>query len=212
VNFEENIDLTDTKVKILFGAIALFKQFGFKSVTMDDIARRSGISKKTLYQFFDNKNTVVMETMAWYKQGMRCQCDYIMTNSANALEGFVKIKANLDAMYKEMNPMVIHELQRFYPEGYQQFRLNMEADVAAVKLNIEQGIEEGLYRPEIDSEIISKFHMESVLMMMTSNTFLQEKHSMYEVSREIMEHYIYGIVTPKGEKLYRKYKEQYITK
>jgi TetR/AcrR family transcriptional regulator, cholesterol catabolism regulator len=190
----------------------LFKQFGFKSVTMDDIARRSGISKKTLYQFFDNKNTVVMETMAWYKQGMRCQCDYIMTNSANALEGFVKIKANLDAMYKEMNPMVIHELQRFYPEGYQQFRLNMEADVAAVKLNIEQGIEEGLYRPEIDSEIISKFHMESVLMMMTSNTFLQEKHSMYEVSREIMEHYIYGIVTPKGEKLYRKYKEQYITK
>lgn len=212
MNFEEQIDLADTKTKILHSAIGLFKQYGFKSVTMDDIARSSGISKKTLYQYFDNKNAVVIETMSWYKHGIRCQCDYIMTNSANALEGFVKIKANLDAMYKEMNPMVIHELQRFYPEGYQQFRLNMEADVAAVKLNIEQGIQEGLYRAEIDSEIISKFHMESVLMMMTNNVFIQDRHSMYAVGREIMEHYIYGIVTPKGEKLYRKYKEQYLTK
>jgi AcrR family transcriptional regulator len=206
----EQIDLTNIKTKILFCAIDLFKKFGFKSVTMDDIARGSGISKKTLYLYFDNKNAVVSATMAWYKEGIRCQCDAIMASSSNALEGFVKIKVRFDQIYKEMNPMAIHELQRFYPDGYQQFRLNMEDDVAAIKANILQGIQEGLYRPEIDAEILSRFHMESVLMVMMPSLILQDKYNLYAVNKEIMEHYIYGIVTNKGAKLYQKYKEEYL--
>ncbi|MCC6186865.1 MAG: helix-turn-helix transcriptional regulator [Chitinophagaceae bacterium] len=196
----------------MFCAVELFRQYGFKSVTMDDIARRCGISKKTLYQYFDNKNSVVSAAMAWYKEGIRCQCDTILGNASNALEGFVMIKVQFDNMYKEMNPMALHELQRFYPEGYQQFKLNMENDVTAIKNNILQGIEEGLYREDIDADIISRYHMESVLMIMMPSVLLNDKLNLFTVNRAIMEHYIYGIVTPKGEKLYRKYKEQYLTK
>ena len=78
--------------------------------------------------------------------------------------------------------------------------------------NLDQGVAEGLYRPEINTEVMALFHMESVLMIMLPNMIVKDRFDLYTVSREIMEHYIYGIVTPKGEKLYRKYKEQYLTK
>ena len=193
-------------------ALELFRQYGFKSVTMDDVAHRSGISKKTLYQHFDNKNAIVGDAMLFYKEGMRCQCDSIMHAASNAVEAFVKIKVHFDNVYKELNPIALHELQRFYPEGYQQFRLNMESDVAAIKANLDQGVAEGLYRPEMNTEVMALFHMESLMMIMLPNMIVKDRFDLYTVSREIMEHYIYGIVTPKGEKLYKKYKEQYLTK
>lgn len=202
----------DVRTKIMQSALDLFRQYGFKSVTMDDVAHRSGISKKTLYQHFDNKNSIVGDTMLFYKEGMRCQCDAMMAAASNAVEAFVKIKVHFDNVYKEINPIALHELQRFYPEGYQQFRLNMESDVAAMKANLDQGVAEGLYRPEINTEVMALFHMESVLMIMMPNMIVKDRFDLYTVSREIMEHYIYGIVTAKGEKLYKKYKEQYLTK
>ncbi len=202
----------DVRIKIMQSALELFRQYGFKSVTMDDVAHRSGISKKTLYQHFDNKNAIVGDTMLFYKEGMRCQCDSIMHAASNAVEAFVKIKVHFDNVYKELNPIALHELQRFYPEGYQQFRLNMESDVAAIKANLDQGVAEGLYRPEMNTEVMALFHMESLMMIMLPNMIVKDRFDLYTVSREIMEHYIYGIVTPKGEKLYKKYKEQYLTK
>lgn len=202
----------DLRIKIMQSALDLFRQYGFKSVTMDDVAHRSGISKKTLYQHFDNKNAIVGDTMLFYNEGMRCQCDSIMQAASNAVEAFVKIKVHFDKVYKELNPIALHELQRFYPEGYQQFRLNMESDVAAIKANLDQGVAEGLYRPEINTDVMALFHMESLLMIMLPNMIVKDRFDLYTVSREIMEHYIYGIVTAKGEKLYRKYKEQYLTK
>lgn len=202
----------DVRTKIMQSALELFRQYGFKSVTMDDVAHRAGISKKTLYQHFDNKNAIVGDTMLYYKEDMRCQCDAMMASAGNAVEAFVKIKVHFDKVYKEINPIALHELQRFYPKGYQQFRLNMESDVAAMKANLDQGVAEGLYRPEINTEVMALFHMESVLMIMLPNMIVKDRLDLYTVSREIMEHYIYGIVTPKGEKLYKKYKEQYLTK
>lgn len=209
---ETSTKLMDVRTKIMLSALELFRQYGFKSVTMDDVAHRAGISKKTLYQHFDNKNSIVSETMAWYKNEVRCQCDAILSASANAVEAFVKIKVQLDNMYREVNPMALFELQRHYPDGYQQFRLNMEKDVAAVKANLEQGVQEGNYRAEINTEILARFHMESVLMIMMPNMMVKDRYDLYTVNQEILEHYMYGILTPKGEKLYKKYKEQYLTK
>ncbi len=207
---EENTKMMDVRVKIMHSAIELFKQYGFKSVTMDDVARRSGISKKTLYQHFDNKNTIVTDSMVWYKDTICERCDALQAEAENAVEGFVKIKASFDNLYKEVNPLIIFELQRFYPDGYEQFRKNMERDVATVKRNLDQGILEGNYRAEINTEILSRFHMESCMMVMMPNMIVHDRFDLRLVNMTIMEHFMYGIMTPKGEKLYRKYKEQYL--
>src|SRR3954466_473190 len=107
----------DPLIKILHAATELFRQYGFKTITMDDIARRAGISKKTLYQHFANKEEVVNESIIWYKQNMSTNCEMVVGDTENAIEAMVCMMAFMDDMYKKINPMAIFEMQRFYPEA-----------------------------------------------------------------------------------------------
>ena len=197
--------------KILSAGVELFSQYGFKTITMDDIARRAGISKKTLYQHFANKEEVVREAVIWYKNHLDTQCRAMMEDTENAIEAMVRIKTMMDHSYKQTNPMVIMELQRYYPEGYKVFRESLVTqDVEAVKKNLQQGIEEGLYRENLNVDLVARFHIESALLLMQPNRMVNEREDLKAVNHEITELFLYGIMTPKGEKLYHKYKEKYL--
>ncbi|HYD22080.1 MAG TPA: TetR/AcrR family transcriptional regulator [Flavipsychrobacter sp.] len=197
--------------KILSAGVELFSQYGFKTITMDDIARRAGISKKTLYQHFANKEEVVREAVIWYKNHLDTQCRAMMEDTENAIEAMVRIKTMMDHSYKQTNPMVIMELQRYYPEGYKVFRESLVTqDVEAVKKNLQQGIEEGLYRENLNVDLVARFHIESALLLMQPNLMVNEREDLKAVNHEITELFLYGIMTPKGEKLYHKYKEKYL--
>lgn len=178
---------------------------------MDDIARRAGISKKTLYQHFANKNEVVSEAVLWHAGQMYEKCMELREGTENAVEAMVRIMSIIDESYCQINPMALLELQRYYPEGYQAFRNSLlKKDVEAMRSNIVQGAEEGLYREDIDADIMARFHIESALMMLQPNLMVSDRNSMQRVNRQISEHFLYGLMTPKGEKLYRKYKDKYI--
>lgn len=191
----------------MFCSIELFKQYGFKNVTMDDVARRAGISKKTLYAYFDNKHALVLATITWYKDELRQEIDRIQESAPNAIESFLAIKDKLYEVYKEVNPLAIFELQRFYQDGYQQFRCNMEKDVESLRENLLRGQEEGLYREDIDVEVLARYHIESSMMLMMPNDFQIDRHNFLHINHQIVEHFLYGVMTPKGEKIYRKYSE-----
>ncbi len=196
--------------KILSAAIELFRQYGFKTITMDDIARRAGISKKTLYQHFANKNEVVGETVQWYKGKISEQCCAYMGEAENAIEAMVRIMTLFDNINRQMNPLTMLEMERFFPEVYRQFRDKMLVeDVQNIRANLEKGIEEGLYRPEIDPEFMARYRLEMSLIMYRPTLLINEQNDLAAVGREISEHFLYGIMTNKGEKLYQKYKEQY---
>src|ERR1700759_5406498 len=100
--------------KILGAAAELFSQYGFKTITMDDIARRAGISKKTLYQHFANKHEIVNESVLWYKNHMTENCEHMLEGAENAVEAMVRMLAYMDNMNKRINPMALFEMQRFY--------------------------------------------------------------------------------------------------
>lgn len=196
--------------KILNAAIELFRQYGFKTVTMDDLARRAGISKKTLYQHFSNKNEVVNEAVTWYKGKVSDSCCLAMEESGNAIEAMVRIMGVFDVINRQMNPLAMLELERFFPETFQQFKGNMlENDVQRLKVNMEQGIAEGLYREEIDPEFMARYRMELSMIMYHTSLLVNERQNLQFVGHEISEHFLYGIMTAKGKKLYKKYKEQY---
>jgi AcrR family transcriptional regulator len=201
----------DPLTKILGSAIELFRQYGFKAITMDDIARRAGISKKTLYQHFANKDEVVNESVVWYKEHMTQNCSAILGETENAIEAMVKLVAYMDEMNKQINPMALFEMQRFYPDAYNTFRRLLETkDVGMIRDNIKQGIEEGLYRPEINADLLARYRLETSLMILQPNLLVNQRQELMSVTLEIGEHFLYGIMTPKGEKLYHKYKEQYL--
>lgn len=201
----------DILSKILGASVELFRQYGFKTITMDDIARRSGISKKTLYQHFVNKNEVVSESVGWYKCKITDMCQATMQESDNAVEGMVRIMGMFDQIHRQINPMAMLELERYYPEGYKKFKdMLLEQDVKAIHQNLLQGIDEGYYRPDINADFMARYRMELSLIMFHPNLLVNEPNNLQFVAHEISEHFLYGIMTPKGEKLYQKYKEKYL--
>lgn len=197
--------------KILNASIELFSQYGFKTITMDDIARRAGISKKTLYQHFANKHEVVNESVMWYKNQTTENCVNALSGAENAVEAMVKILAYIDTVNQRINPMALFELQRFFPEAYQKFReLLMDRDVAMIRENILQGIKEGFYRESLDADLMAKYRLETSLLSLQPHLIINDRNSLVSVALEIGEHFMYGIMTAKGQKLYEKYKQKYI--
>ncbi len=198
--------------KILAAAIELFGQYGFKTITMDDIARRAGVSKKTLYQHFANKAEVVRDSVNWYKHHTTESCMGSLMGAGNAVEAMVKILAFFDGEYKQMNPMALFELQRFFPESFKEFKaLLIERDVQLMKENILQGKAEGVYRDSINADLMARYRIETALMAMQPSLLVNDRASLMNVALEIGEHFMYGIMTPKGITLYEEYKLQYLT-
>jgi TetR/AcrR family transcriptional regulator, cholesterol catabolism regulator len=201
----------DLLTKILSSSAELFRLYGFKTITMDDIARRAGISKKTLYQHFSNKNEVVHDSLLWYKAHMTESCQSLLRDSENAVEGMVKALAYLDETYKRINPMAMFELQRFFPETYTRFReLLLEKDAAMIRENIQEGIKDGYYRAAVDADLMARYRLETSLMMFQPSLMVNDRTDLMNLSLEIGEHFMYGIMTQEGVKLYCTYKEKYL--
>lgn len=197
--------------KILSASAELFRQYGFKTITMDDIARRAGISKKTLYQHFANKSEVVNESVSWFQCSISDNCIAIMTQAENAIEGMVRVMGMFDQVLANMNPLGMLELERYYPEAFKTFKNNMMAkDIEAIKKNILWGIDEGLYREGLNADFMAKYRMEISMLVLHPNLLVNTSNDLKFVMHEVSEHFLYGIMTPKGEKLYQKYKEKYI--
>lgn len=203
----------DTLTKILTSSVELFTQYGFKTITMDDIARRAGISKKTLYQHFATKQEVVSESVVWYKNQMCDRALAVTEQSENAVEAMVRLMEMMDQTYRRINPLAMLELQRFFSDAFAVFREKLiTQDVEAMRNNILRGIEEDLFRKDVNADLMARYHIETALMLFQSTLLINDRYDLHFVSQEIMEHFLYGLMTPKGEKLYHKYKNQYLKK
>ena len=150
--------------------------------------------------------------MTWYQGKISENCTSMMNNSENAVEGMVKVMEMFDQIYRQLNPTALLELERFYPEGFKKFRENiLSKDVIAIRENIQKGISEGLYRADIDAEFLSRFRVELFMIMFHTNLLVNDRFDLKTVAYKISEHFLYGIMTEKGIKLYKKYKEKYLT-
>ncbi|MBN9482890.1 MAG: hypothetical protein BGO70_08435 [Bacteroidetes bacterium 43-93] len=198
-------------LKILGASVELFRQYGFKTITMDDIARRAGISKKTLYQHFANKSEVVSESVSWFQNNVTESCLGIMNTAENAIEGMVKLMSMFDEVLSNMNPHSMLELERYYPDAFKVFKNNMlEKDIQCIKDNIVWGMEEGLYREGLNADFMARYRMEMSMLVLHPNLMVNNRNDMRYVMHEVSDHFLHGIMTPKGEKLYQKYKEKYL--
>jgi hypothetical protein len=107
--------------------------------------------------------------------------------------------------------MAMFEMQRFFPEAYKTFRdLLVERDVVMIRDNILQGIREGLYREDINADLLARYRLETSLLVLQPNLLVNDRNSLMTVALEIGEHFLYGIMTEKGENLYKTYKAKYI--
>jgi TetR/AcrR family transcriptional regulator, cholesterol catabolism regulator len=199
----------DYKERIQAKADELFMRYGIRSVSMDDIAAQLVMSKKTLYQFFADKDELVDAVVDKELKRGQQDCLECRQQSKDSVDEIFITMEQIAEQFRNMNPMVLYDLEKFHIASFQKFlKHKNEFLLDVIRKNIERGIREELFRPEINVDIMSKFRLESMMIAFNMLVFPPRKYNLVEVTQEIIEHYLYGVATLKGHKLILKYKEQ----
>lgn len=202
---KENVN--GTRARILQAAQELFYSYGIRSITMDDIARHLAISKKTIYQFFDDKHQIVHELCKKDCRMNEERMILIAANSSDALDEILQSMDFLGEMLSRMNPNLIYDLQKYHPAGWKEFNnFRKQSLLGTVEANLKKGIKQGLYRSDINIKILAKLRVEEVQMGLNPAFFAPSKFNLHEVQLALLEHFLYGILTLQGNRLLIRYK------
>ncbi len=198
----------ETKDRILKGAEELFFKYGIKSITMDDIAKHLGISKKTIYQFYSDKNEVIETLMSSLTKSNECIFQKIADESANVIEEVFEMMKHMGTIFSQMNPNLFYDLQKYHPNSWSLFKKFKEDFIERmVEDSVRRGIEQGHVRADINTKIIARLRMEEVEMGFNPQVFPPDKFKIVDVQLALLDHYLHGICTLKGHKLINKYKQ-----
>jgi AcrR family transcriptional regulator len=208
-SFAPQIVGMDVKERILVKAEELFMQYGIRSVSMDDITNHLGMSKKTLYQYYADKDELVNAVVEGHISMIQADCLGCRKDAKDAIhEIFITMERIMDE-FSNMNPMLLYDLEKFHYGAYQRFREHKDKFMAQIiRQNIEWGIKEELYRGDVSVDILSKFRLESMMIPFNVSVFPPGKYNLATLSEKIIEHFAYGLATIKGHKLIQKYNEQ----
>lgn len=199
----------DNKEKLLKGAENLFLKYGVRSITMDDIARHLGISKKTIYQHFEDKDDIVALVLKTHMESQRQQFDEIASKSKNAVEEMVMLSVLLKESMRNVNASLLFELQKYHQRAWNIWLEFKKKDIhQSIIRNLRQGIEEGYFRNDINVDVLGRMRLEMVQMAFDNMVFPRESFNLSEVQAQLFDHFVHGLLTDKGKKLYQKYKEQ----
>jgi TetR/AcrR family transcriptional regulator, cholesterol catabolism regulator len=196
----------DTKLRIKEAAHDLVMQYSIRSISMDDIASKLGISKKTIYQFYKDKDELIEAVVIDVIKKNQSTCEKDRNCADNAVHEIILAMDMLAEMFHSMNSAILYDMQKYHPAAFQNFyRHKNEFIYNVMKQNILRGIKEELYRPEINPEIMARFRVESMLLPFNPEFSKNLKYSLLESEQEIISHYLFGLVTLKGYKLALKY-------
>ena len=185
--------------KILIGASDLFLSYGFKSVTMDDIANKMGMSKKTIYQHFTNKTKLVEATTLFVFEFISKGIDQICALEKNPIEEIYSIKQFLMEHLKDEKSSPQYQLQKYYPKIYNTLKSKQyEVMKSCVINNLNRGVELGLYRSDIHIDFIARVYFNAMLALKDKDLFPNHQFSMNMLMNNYLEYHIRGICTPKG--------------
>jgi AcrR family transcriptional regulator len=193
--------------RIIEGGEELFLKAGIKSVTMDDIARHLGMSKKTIYQFFKDKNELVIALVKRKLKADEEQMVEFMSKSANVIEEMINMTKCSEDVFSRINPIVIHDMQKYHPDAWKEFQ-RFKADVLVSTLEelLTKGIKQGYIRPEIDVKIVARMRVNTVELGFNASIFPVAEFNTWKIQVQFLDHFNYGICTLKGYKLLNKYK------
>ena len=197
-----------TEEKIIKGAEELFFKYGIRSVTMDDIAKHLGMSKKTIYQYYKEKDEIIHKLMMGNIKQHECLFSECMQKADNIVDEVFSMMKNIHEIFSKINPQFIYELQKYYPQTWKLFRdFKEEFILKMVERSLEKGKKEGHVRPDVNVKILSRLRMEQVELAMDPTAFSPDKFKILDVQLTLVEHFLYGICTLRGHKLINKYKE-----
>ena len=196
--------------KIILKATELFLSLGFKSVTMDDLANSMGISKKTIYQFFKNKNYLISSCMEVLQKGVVKSFKQISINAENPIIELFHVKKEAMKILGNTENAPQFQLQKFYPEIYQELK-SREFDLVrdVIQESLKKGIKSGYFREEINIDFITRIYINGMRGVRDINLFPLNEFKIEKVIEDFLEYHVRAISTKKGlillNKIYNNY-------
>jgi AcrR family transcriptional regulator len=184
---------------IIHKATELFLNFGFKSVTMDDIAAELGISKKTIYVHFSNKTKLVEATTFELFDHICEGIDSICETAENPIEELYSVKMYVMLHLKNDKASPQLQLKKYYPQIYQRLKTKQfEKMHNSVTESLVHGVETGVFRPSIDIDFISRMYFTGMTGIKDIMFFPPEQFKMEYLMESYLEYHLRAIVTEKG--------------
>jgi AcrR family transcriptional regulator len=185
--------------QILLKVRELYMRYGIKSITMDDVASQLGISKKTLYKQVRDKDDLVGKIVDQEIEIQQNDSTCIMDKDLNAIEELLMVSKMVNLKLKQVNPATEFDLKKYYPNHYQKLvnarRNRMYLNVVA---NLVKGKKEGLYRDDLNHDIIGKLQVSRVESMLDNEIFSIDEFTSPKFFQEIFVYHIRGIANKKG--------------
>lgn len=185
--------------EIILKVTKLYMKYGIRSVTMDDVARELGISKKTLYQHFKDKDDLVEKVVENYSGIMFKEIENSQTCKGNAIENLLRMSRVMSLVLKQVNLSVTYDLQKYYPHIWNKITLSRRDHIfERIKDNMEQGIKEGLYRSDLNVEILAYLYLFRTENSQLFEMMSEKNFSFENIFKEIFIYHIRGIANKKG--------------
>lgn len=190
---------TEQQEKWLRRIAELFMRLGIKSLTMGDVARELGISKKTLYQFVENKDDLVKKVIELHLSQECNRSEEVARLAKDALdEMLIVLKESVGDM-QSMKANIVYELQKYHRDAWdllQDYQRGFLFKI--VKDNLERGIREGYYRNDLDVDITAKLHLVQSFAIFDETWFPKPPYSGETLFREAIMLYLQSILSEKG--------------
>ncbi|MBC8173935.1 MAG: TetR/AcrR family transcriptional regulator [Chitinophagales bacterium] len=207
--FLERVEIMQEETKILERCERLFMRCGVKSVTMDDVSRELGISKKTLYQYFENKEDLVKKVTDSHFGIQNKMVDEITKQSRNAIDEMFAISAFMNQFAKTIHPAVLFDIKKYHPASWAIFNKYRNTDIFnRILENVERGKKEGLYREDVNADFIARVYIAKVEMFIDPDIFPHDKYPVDKTHTLYMYYHTRSIASKKGIDYLEKIKTQ----
>ena len=197
----------EIKDRILQHAQTLFLRNGIKSVSMDDIAADMAMSKKTLYKWFENKDQIVQAGMSKHLDGTQCECTNMIKTATSAIDELFRMMEWTKQQFSNVHPSIFYDLQKFHPGTWQLWLAHKnEFILAQIIQNLRRGIAEGLFRADLDVDVMARLRLSQIELLFDSDVFPPRQFGNERVSQALLEHFMLGVATLKGHRLINQYR------
>ncbi len=189
------------KEEIVKRALNDFMQYGFKTFTMDDLAIKMGISKKTLYEHFPSKNDLV-EAVLDYALDMSCKnVDTFVQGDGSVIENVYRNQKKVKEIFNINSDRPIWELQKYYSKTYERMEIEfVKSDTRFIDKLLEKGWKEGLFREDINVNFYKTFYSSVQRLRSVANTFPEREFPFWDTIYTLMEYFFRILVNEKGMK------------
>lgn len=197
--------MQEKELQILEGALQTFMSLGLRSVTMDDIASRIGVSKKTIYKYVKDKEDLIQKSLKLHHDK---ECEFIQSvkeKPMNAIDENFEISKKIIAEFQNVHPSVMFDMNKYYPSAKKLFeKYKKEVVFEWVKDNLRRGIKEGLYRDDLNIDIIAALYILRMDDIFNMEFFPRTEYSFLQVYLETFRYHIRGISSDEGLKYWKK--------